>query len=815
MAKNYGTFADVVTWLYPTDNNVIINNNGTIQKTWIFEGKDGSHMTEDEKDLYYIGLNNVFRRLKSGYILYAETQKHRSDDTMQSHFTDPLLQECEAVRYNQLSKDVLYRNIYYLTIVYLPPSDLLQRVTKLIDSDNTELVGKIRGAFRDFFRTIRSSDADVEKWEKTAHSTYENVKTLEEKFLDECDSIVKGLRSYFTDIREASREETLTYLHSTISDRYFPIKDNPEIFISERLSDATFLGGREPKLGDKYVGIIGIKDLPSYVTDFMFDRLNSLPSEFRFCTRYMALSKEDAVSEVNSIIKKHADSKKNIWTLLREAKDHIITDQVDNLEAAQDEEDARVALNGLVADDYGLGYLTLNVVLLNSDKEQLNADLSDIRSLVNDLGFIATIEKDNATAAWFSTIPSCYRQNVRNYLMNSTDYACCSPFGAYWQGEKKNKHLHDDCLIQCVTPEHLPFYFNLHCGDVGHTLITGATGTGKSVLLNTISANFRKYKNCRVFVFDKSASSRVLTKAVGGNYYNLLVDNNSIAFQPLAHVDNDVEFKWCLEWLVGYISEQNINVTPRWRNALEGALDDLSHTPENERTITGLITAVQDEEIRTVLRDLSLIGAYGTLFDSNVDKFGEGRWQVFEMEKVMNNRQIVGPVLDYLFHRIESQLNGDPTLMVLDECWLFFRNEAFLKKLEEYLKDFRKKNCSVVIATQDLTDIDGRLLPVIKNNVPTKIYLANPLAMAPDIAAIYKGFGLNDRELEIVAGLTPKKEYYFKNNLGGRVFDLALSPLEIAFLAATSTADQQRVNELSSLSPSDFTSAWKQFKHVS
>lgn len=815
MGQSIGSFSDFVTWMFPTENNVIINSNGTVQKTYVFTGRDGSHMTEEEKERYYVGLNNVFRRLKSGFILYVETQKYRAEPAATSKFSDPLLQELEGERQKTLNRNFLYKNTYYLTICYLPPSEALQKVSKLLDTDNKELLAKVKNSFRDFFTTLRSSDRDMERWEQAAHTTYENIKVMEEKFLTECDVIAKGLRSYFTDIRPADRQETLTYLHSCVSDRHFPVKDDPHFFIGERLTDATFLGGREPKLGDQYMAVIGIKELPSFVTDFMFDRLNALSSEFRFVIRYMALSKEDAVAEVNSIIKKHADSKKNLWTLIREAKEHMTTDQVDNVEAAQDEADAREALNYLSADDFGLGYLTLNIVLLNGDKAQLDQDASEIRSMVNELGFIATIEKDNAAAAWMSTIPSCYKQNVRNYLMNSTDFACVSPFGAYWQGEKKNKHFNADCLIRCVTPEHLPFYFNLHCGDVGHTLIVGATGTGKSVLLNTISANFRKYPNCRVFVFDKSASSRVLTQAVGGNYYNLLVDSRSIAFQPLAHIDSDVERNWCLEWLVNYLSAQNLAITPTDRNMLYEALNSVAAAPQEERTLTALITMIQSEQIRNSLRDLSLKGAYGVLFDSSVDKFGTGRWQVFEMEKVMDNQQIVGPVLDYLFHRIEGQLDGSPTLMMLDECWLFFRNAAFRKKLVEYLKDFRKKNCSVVIATQNLSDIDGDLIPVIKVNMPTKIYLANPLALAPDIAAIYKGFGLNDREIEIVAGLKPKKEYYYKNEHGGRIFDLALSPLELAFLAATSTADQRKVAELASLSPEAFSEAWKSFKRVS
>lgn len=814
MAKNFSTFGDYVTWLGTTKNDVVINANGTLQKTWIFEGRDGSSMTDAEQQAYYNGLNNLFKRLKSGFILFTECQKRRTDDLDESVFDVPILNEMEASRDSTLKGSTLYKNTYYLTIVYKPANEALQKVSKLLDTSNEELWDKIKNTFNDFRSTLKSSNADVKRFEMSAASTIENINSLEAKFLDEADSIIRGLSQYFTEIRPATTEETMTYLHSTISDRYFKVKANPTMFVSEMLSDSVFLGGREPKLGDKYVGIIGIKDLPATTQGFMFSRLNALSSEYRFVTRYMALSKEDSVNELQKIAKKFADTKKSFFTILWEAKDHITSDRVDNVESEQGEIETNEAEELLAADEFGLGYLNMNIVLLNKSKERLNDDLTEIRSLVNDLGFVATIERDNATAAWFSTIPSVYSLNVRNYLMNSTNYANISPFGSYWQGEKKNKHLKDDCLIQCVTPEHLPFYFNLHNGDVGHTLIVGATGTGKSVLLNTIAANFRKYKDSKIFVFDKSASSRVLSKAVGGNYYNLLVDSDSIAFQPLADIDNEVEKTWCLEWLVNYLSGQNIPITPKEREIIQTALDSVAASPKEERTITGLITMIQSETIRNGFRDLSLKGAYGSLFDSAEDKFGAGRWQVFEMEKIMDNNQIVGPVLDYLFHRIEGQLKGEPALMMLDECWLFFRNEAFRKKLVEYLKDFRKKNCSVVIATQNLSDIDGELIPIIKTNMPTKIYLANPLAMSEDISAIYKGFGLNEKEIQIVSTLKPKKEYYYKSEQGSRVFDLALSPIELAFLAATSTKDQQAVNRLNALPPAEFSSAWKQYKSI-
>ena len=208
-------------------------------------------------------------------------------------------------------------------------------------------------------------------------------------------------------------------------------------------------------------------------------------------------------------------------------------------------------------------------------------------------------------------------------------------------------------------------------------------------------------------------------------------------------------------------------------------------------------------------------GLYGHLFDSKEDKFGTGNWQVFEMEKLMANEAIVAPTLDYLFHRIESQLTGYPTLIILDECWLFLRNEAFRKKIVEYLKDLRKKNASVIMATQNLSDITDDILPIIVENMSTKIMLAN-YTMNQLSREMYRKFGLNEEEIETVRGLIPKEQYFYKSPLGTRVFGLDIaesrSPIEYAFLTATSKIDQQKAEELSNLSPSEFIKAWKYFK---
>lgn len=82
-------------------------------------------------------------------------------------------------------------------------------------------------------------------------------------------------------------------------------------------------------------------------------------------------------------------------------------------------------------------------------------------------------------------------------------------------------------------------------------------------------------------------------------------------------------------------------------------------------------------------------------------------------------------------------------------------------KFKEWLKTLRKKNVSVVFSSQSLADIEASpIAPVIVESCPTRIFLANERAIEPQIASVYRQFGLNDRQIEIIARATPKRDYY-------------------------------------------------------
>jgi type IV secretory pathway VirB4 component len=120
----------------------------------------------------------------------------------------------------------------------------------------------------------------------------------------------------------------------------------------------------------------------------------------------------------------------------------------------------------------------------------------------------------------------------------------------------------------------------------------------------------------------------------------------------------------------------------------------------------------------------------------------------------------------------------------------------------------------VVFATQSLADIEkSAIAPAIVESCPTRLFLPNERAIEPQIMAIYRSFGLNDRQIEILARATPKRDYYCQSRRGNRLFELGLGDVALAFTAASSKSDQAAIARILAEHGRDgFAAAWLRHK---
>ncbi|MDR3465263.1 MAG: conjugal transfer protein TrbE, partial [Xanthobacteraceae bacterium] len=387
-------------------------------------------------------------------------------------------------------------------------------------------------------------------------------------------------------------------------------------------------------------------------------------------------------------------------------------------------------------------------------------------------------------------------------------------------GPKCDEHFDAPPLLFGKTEGSTPFRFSIHVGDVGHTLVVGPTGAGKSVLLALMALQFRRYAKSQVFAFDFGGSIRAAALASGGDWHDLgggLTEDSasSVSLQPLARIDEPSERSWAAGWIADILIREAVAVTPDAKEHIWTALTSLASAPMSERTITGLSVLLQSQALKQTLRPYCVGGAHGRLLDAETERLGEASFQAFETEGLIGTAAAPA-VLSYLFHRIEDRLDGRPTLLIIDEGWLALDDDGFAGQLREWLKTLRKKNASVVFATQSLSDIDGSsIAPAITESCHTRLLLPNERAIEPQIAAIYRRFGLNDRQIEIIARATPKRDYYCQSRRGNRLFELGFSEVALAFCASGSKAGQADITKTFETHGRDgFVDAWLRLKGV-
>ena len=782
--------ADYLPWACLVAPGVVLNKDGSFQRSARFRGPDLESATEAELVATCARINNVLRRFGSGWALFFEAERHAARDYPQASFPDPvsrLVDEERRAAFEQA--DALFESRYMLTFVHLPPPETIGRAERLL------VEGADGGRGADYHHHL-------------------------DAFVQQTDRALDLLAQLMPEVAPLGDEETLTYLHGCVSARPHRIAV-PEIpaYLDAVLVDTPLTGGLQPMLGDAHLRALTVLGFPGSTTPGLLDALNHLGFAYRWMTRFLPLDKAAAERVVRRYRRQWFAKRKSIGAIIKEVLTNEQSVLVDT-DADNKTADADAALQELGQDLVAYGHVTTTVIVWDEDAEAVRDKVRSVQRIIDGRGFATIEESANAVEAWLSSLPGHVYANVRQAPVSTLNLAHMMPVSATWAGPARNEHLDGSPLLTVRTNGTTPFRLVTHIGDVGHTLVVGPTGAGKSVLLALIALQFRRYPGAQVTVFDKGGSARAAVLGMGGDYFDLGGANEGLggdlAFQPLALIDLTSERSFAHDWVLGLLAHEGVTVTPEVKDAVWSALSNLAAAPQPERTLTGLATLLQRTELRQALQPYTLEGPYGRLLDADDDRLRLGSVQCFEMEELMHETGAVLPVLTYLFHRLEARFDGRPSLLVLDEAWLFLDNPAFAARIREWLKTLRKQNVAVVFATQGLSDIAGSTIaPAIIESCPSRIFLPNDRAVEPQARAVYEAFGLNGRQIEIIARAVPKRDYYFQSRQGNRLFELGLGPVALAFTGASVKQDHALMDELiGAHGPAAFAEAWLRAKDL-
>lgn len=776
--------ADHLPWAALAAPGVVLNKDGSFTTGLRFRGPDLESSTEDELVAVRARLNNALKRLGTGWCLHVEARRRPAEAYPDSGFDVPAAWLIDAERRALFeSAEPAFETDFRAALTWLPPADETRRLERLL------------------FDGLAKAGRD---W-----------RTSLERFQREADGLLDLLADALPEAAALDDRELLTWLHACVSPSAFTVEppDTP-MFLDAWLGDAPLTGGVSPRLGDCWLKVVSVRSLPPATRPGLLDALSTLPFPYRWTARWIGLDKADAEREIVKLRKRWFAKRKGVGVLLREA---ITKEEVPLLDtdAAAKTEECDGALEALGAEACAFGYLTLTVAILDPDPAVAAEKARAVEATLNAQGLIARVEDLNAVEAWLGSLPGEPYADVRRPLVSTLNLADLLPVSTAWAGPSADACLAGPPLAVARTTGATPFRLVLHVGDVGHAMVVGPTGSGKSALLSFLAMQWFRYPGARVVFFDKGRSARAATLAAGG-VWRALEPGAPFALQPLAHVDDDAERAWAAEWLADTVRLAGLTITPRLREEIWTALAALADAPPAQRTLTVFCALVQDKAVAAALEPFTLQGAHGSLLDGAEAQVGESCFDTFELETLMATPSAMAPVLAALFHHLERGFDGRPTLLILDEAWLFLDETGFAAKIREWLKTLRKKRVAVVFATQSLDDVAASSIAAsLIESCPTQVFLPNPRAMEPASEELYAGFGLNRRQLELIAFATPKRAYYWRQPQGRRLFDLKLSGATLALCGASSPDDQTLIDAvLARAGPGDFAREFLKAKGV-
>jgi type IV secretion system protein TrbE len=139
--------ADYLPWAGLAAPGIVLNKDGSLQRTCRFRGPDLDSATDAELVAVCARLNNALKRLGSGWALFVEALRHEAAGYPESRFPDPVSFLVDRERRAMFETEgAHFESECFLTFAYLAPPERAERVQGLLyDSAGDRLAGAAGG----------------------------------------------------------------------------------------------------------------------------------------------------------------------------------------------------------------------------------------------------------------------------------------------------------------------------------------------------------------------------------------------------------------------------------------------------------------------------------------------------------------------------------------------------------------------------------------------------------------------------------------------------------------------------------------------
>ncbi len=738
------------------DDNVVLLRDGSVMCSLLVPGLNFETADADELNAHAAVREVLLRAsLDARFVLYHHVVRRRVQVDLEGGFADPVAAHIDARWRERLSAGALYVNDQFVTLVRRPArgkAGWAERIGRLL---------KRRGQ-----DVVEAEPADARALRAAASAVLAALGTYGARLLGD----YEGPGGSGT----GTCSEVLEFLSALYNGEMRPVRrpaegtDIGRMLPYRRVSfglDALELKGAG---GTSFAALVSLKDYPDSTGPGLTDALLRLPQELTLTESYAPSDRQVARERIDLAIRR-----------LRSADEEAMAERREMLAA-------RDAL-GTGAAAFGDHHLS---VLVRSDRlDSLDDQVAACAAALADAGAVAVREDVNLEPGFWGQMPGNETYVVRRALISSANMACFASLHGFAMGSPTGNHW-GEAVTLLTTTSSTPFFFNFHQGDLGNFTVIGPSGSGKTVVMNFLAAQAQKFAP-RMVLFDKDRGAEVFVRAIGGAYSRISAGHPT-GFNPLALPDTPANRAFLRDWL-GVL--------------LEAA------GPEELATIAGAVDAAyaNDARLRRLVHFRELLagrrrpepgdlasrldawissgpngrGEHGWLFDNDEDRLDLAeRTLGFDMTALLETPRLRTPVMMYLFHRIEERLDGEPTMILIDEGWKALDDPVFAARIRDWLKTLRKRNALVGFATQSARDaLESRISAALVEQTATMIFMPNSRARAEDYC---EGFGLTGHELDLIRTLPAQSRCFLIRQADASVvvrLDLAGMPEVLTVLS--------------------------------
>ncbi len=662
----------------------------------------------------------------SRFALYHHVVRRRVDADLDAVFPDPFSEELNRRWRERTSAKQLYVNDLYITLIRRPLQGRIGTVDRLrtwLGKASTDRKTAVATELRQLDAAREALVASLGSYGARLLSVYETPAGLCSEPLEFLSSLLNG--------------ETRPVLlpHRGLAD-YLSYR---RISFGQNAIE-TAANGDAPR---RYTGILSVKDYAGETAAGMFDDLLRLPFEMTMSQSFAFVERQVALGAMNLAMRRMRSAEDEAVSLRAELG--IAKDEVAAGRAAFGEHHMTIAVHGETLADVDRG-------------------VAEISAAAADLGIMAVREDIALEPAFWAQFPANFKYVARRGLVSTANFAGLASSHNFAVGSATGNHW-GDAVSLLETTAAGPYFFNFHHGDLGNFTVIGPSGTGKTVVLNFLLAQARKFDPKIVF-FDKDRGSELFIRAIGGRYDRLHPDVPS-GLNPLQLDDSAANRQFLIEWLTLLVGGVDVEEAAQLKDAADASYGQ----PREHRRLRHLAELFRGSarprsgDLGSRLAPWWGKGERAWLFDNALDTTDMSQRTVgFDMTAILDDVTARSPAMLYLFHRVEERLDGSPAIIVVDEGWKALDDEVFVRRIKDWEKTIRKRNGIVGFATQSARDaLDSKIASAIIEQAATQIFMVNPKANAEDYMT---GFGLTAHELDLVRTL-PDSAHCFLIKHGG------------------------------------------------